>query len=186
MHLAYVNHKCVPRDDASSTHVKALGLLLEPVVFPLMNVAQTTGSSDPAKEARDYEQTMRLLPPEVLPVSGGLPVYDLVLLGMGSDGHIGSLYPGRPEVMHTGTAWVLPVTKEKPPPSITFSLPVMNAGSKVVVAVTGEKKAQAVRRALEMDEAPDAFPGQRVAPKGGAVWVVDKAAAGALSFAAGA
>lgn len=104
---------------------------------------------------------------------------------MGSDGHVGSLYPKRSEALMAKPN-VLPVVKSEGAASITFSLPVMNAASKVVVSLTGSGKAAAVRRALEGGDG-DLFPGAMVRPThGDLVWVIDQGAASELESYKGA
>jgi 6-phosphogluconolactonase/glucosamine-6-phosphate isomerase/deaminase len=123
----------------------------------------------------------------VLPLSSdGLPVFDLMLIGMGSDGHIGSLYPNRPEINAGVTdGWCLGVVKEKPPASVTLTLPVINAAAKKVCAMigrdkkTGGTKAAAVARAIEGNDPPGAFPAQGLVD---AIWILDTLAAESLSL----
>ncbi|GLI58775.1 hypothetical protein VaNZ11_000528 [Volvox africanus] len=200
--LFYVNHKCVPLGDKASTHQKALDLFLMRVGAPLANVAALKGfpflwpqgSSDPVVEAREYESWLRQIAVQrgMDLTSDVVPRFDLMLLGMGSDGHVGSLYPGRSETSITGPGapLVLPVDK-KQPASITLSLPVMCAAKQVVIAMTGAGKAEAVRAALQT---PSPFgdsiemPARRVRPVegGSALWLMDGPAASRLDVAAGA
>ena len=130
---------------------------------------------------------MRSVGADILPVGvDGLPVLDLMLLGMGSDGHIGSLYPDRPETL-AGPAdgWCLGVVKSKPPASITLTLPVINAATQKVCAMTGRDKktggtkAAAVARAIEGSDPRGAFPAQGLQ---GATWILDALAAEELTL----
>ncbi|EFJ50850.1 hypothetical protein VOLCADRAFT_73437 [Volvox carteri f. nagariensis] len=187
--LFYVNHKCVPPGDKSSTHQKALDLFLTRVGAPLAQVAALQGGSDPVVEAREYESRLRQVAVQygMDLTSDVVPRFDLMLLGMGADGHVGSLYPGRPETSITGPGapLVLPVDK-KQPPSITLSLPVMCAAKQVVVAMTGGSKAEAVRSALQVPDSD--LPARLVRPVegGSAVWIMDAPAAARLDVAGGA
>merc|ERR1719387_2895049 len=103
---------------------------------------------------------------------------------VGDDGHVGSLYPGREEVLDCSGRWVLPV-EMKVPGSITLSLPVMAAAKEVVIAACGvsEKyplgKSEAMARGIEGDESPSTFPA--VGLRSVATWHLDMAAAGELS-----
>mmetsp|Transcript_5448 Transcript_5448/g.18083 ORF Transcript_5448/g.18083 Transcript_5448/m.18083 type:complete len:338 (+) Transcript_5448:62-1075(+) len=183
--LAYVNHKAVPMDDASlATHAKAGKLFLD--TWAGTNAIVMRGTADAAAEAEAYEAALRALSPEVLPRSpDGLPVFDMMLVGVGDDGHVGSLYPGRDEVADATGRWVLPV-EMKVPGSITLSLPVMAAAKEVVIAACGvsdkypKGKSAAMARGIEGDETPQTFPA--VGLRGVATWVVDAAAASTLSF----
>ena len=102
--------------------------------------------------------------------------------GVGDDGHVGSLYPGRDEVLAT-KAWVLSVAA-KTPGSISLSLPVMAAAKQVVIAACGvsdkypQGKSDAMRRAIEGEESLVSFPASGLRPV--ATWVLDEAAASKL------
>ena len=122
VHMFYVNHKCVPITDESATHFKAKKLFLDAIpslhAYPIPELVGITKGHD--TDAHEYMTTMKAL----LPQNNGLPIFDYMLLGMGKDGHIGSLYPERKEVFITQCEpWVLTVDK-KTPPSISLSLPV--------------------------------------------------------------
>lgn len=103
--LFYVNHKCVPNNDESATHFKAKNLFLD-AVGNVNAFVLDENKPNPADVAASYEQLVK----QVVPQKNGLPYFDLVLLGFGKDGHIGSLYPGRNEVTNT-SALVLAVDK---------------------------------------------------------------------------
>ena len=160
--LAYVNHKAVPMDDAElATHAKAGALFLDK--WAGVNAIVMGGTGDAAAEAAAYENQLRALPSNVLPVKAGLPTFDMMLIGVGDDGHVGSLYPGRAEVLDASGGWVLPV-EMKTPGSITLSLPVMAAAKEVVIAACGvsdkypKGKSEAMKRAIEGAETPSSFP----------------------------
>ena len=182
--LVYVNHKCVPMDDESlATHAKAMKLFLND--WTGCNTIVMDGTDKP-EEAASYEAKLRALPSNVLPVNEeGLPIFDLALIGVGDDGHIGSLYPNREEVtVGADGPWVLPVAM-KSPPSITLSLPVMTAAKQVVVAACGvsdkypQGKSDGMRRAIcETSESVTTFPA--VGLRSVATWVLDEAAASKL------
>jgi len=126
-----------------------------------------------------YEKKILGLPSEVLPRNEkGTPVFDVLALGMGSDGHLGSLYPNRAEVSRRD-ACVLHVEQDGKPPSITLSLPVMNAAKEVIVLAVGEKKAEALVKALKEDAGDGgvSFPAQALHPKEDSTWILDEAAA---------
>jgi len=105
VYLFYVNHKCVPDNDESATHFKAKNIFIDHV--GLTNVFVPDSTKPTATEtAASYATTLEAK----LPKKNGLPYFDLVILGMGKDGHIGSLYPGREEV-NEQSALVLSVDK---------------------------------------------------------------------------
>ena len=181
--LAYVNHKAVAVDDAElSTHAKASKLFLSG--WKGCDTIVMDGTADAVAEAEAYEAKLQALPENRLPrTAGGLPCFDMMLVGVGDDGHVGSLYPGRDEVLAT-QAWVLPV-EMKTPGSISLSLPVMAAAKQVVIAACGvsekypQGKSDAMRRAIEGEESLVSFPASGLRPV--ATWVLDEAAVSKLS-----
>lgn len=180
--LAYVNHKCVPLDDEQSNHRRALEVFANKVGLPTDNIVTPGGSSDGVAEAVAYEKRLLSLPPAVLPRDPeGTPVFDVLVLGMGSDGHVGALYPGRGEITRR-EGYVLHVEQEGKPPSITVSLPVINAGKEVIVCAIGENKAVAIKTALKENagDSGRSFPAQAVHPGDGSTWILDEAAAALL------
>jgi 6-phosphogluconolactonase len=183
--MAYVNHKCVDlQDDQLATHAKACKLFLSD--WKECHTLVLTGSADADVEAANYISQLQALSPQILPRNAqGLPVFDLLLIGVGDDGHIGSLYAHQPQVLVDADGpWVLPVSL-KHPPSITLSLPVLAAATKVVVAACGvsdkypQGKSDGMRRAIQAtDESINSFPAVGLRPV--AMWVLDQAAASKL------
>jgi 6-phosphogluconolactonase len=183
--LAYVNHKCVNMDDENlATHAKAMKLFLHQ--WDGCTTIVLDGTANGVAEAQSY--AAKLIASNIpTNVNTGTPIFDLALIGVGDDGHIGSLYPHRPEVLDTTTSSVLAVTM-KSPPSITLSLPVMQNAHQVVVAACGvsEKyplgKSDAMRRAIVSEsETVASFPA--VGLRNVATWIVDEAAASQLGEA---
>jgi 6-phosphogluconolactonase len=131
-----------------------------------------TGLPNPEVAAREYERTLRGLFP------GEWPRLDLVILGLGSDGHIASLFPGA-EALHERTRWVLPVTAPAEPPTrLTLTLPVLTRADRVHLLVAGREKATVVAHALGSLGDPRIEPAASLAfARGEVVWWLDRAAA---------
>jgi len=175
--LAYVNHKCVPNDDLSSAiHAKARNMFLDR--WGLTNIITLDGTDDASAEAAAYQTKLEAIPEEVLPRDAdGFPIFDLALIGVGDDGHIGSLYPNRDEI-NEQTKWTIGVEMKKPP-SISLTLPVMQRAKQSVVSAAGQSekypqgKASAMRLAIEDPEiTPAKFPA--CALRETAVWILDE------------
>lgn len=183
--IAYVNHKCVAMDDIQlATHAKARKLFLDDDAWKAANVIVMDGTADGDAEAKSYESKIRDLAANTLPVNeDGIPIFDLALIGVGDDGHVGSLYPERDEVLIGSERIVLPVCM-KDPPSITLSLPVMKSAQKVVVAACGvsekypQGKSAGMKRAVEEAETIQSFPAAGLREV--ATWVMDEPAASLL------
>lgn len=176
------DERFVPFDDERSNYGMAQRSLLRHVpvsdtqVFPVF-----TQSGTPAEAAAAYGDTLAevLAPPEGTP-----PVLDLILLGLGDDGHTASLFPGMPSLSVTDAWAVSSPPGVLPPPvdRITLTYPVLNAARQVVFLVVGEKKAAVVRDILQGEANPNQHPAAGVQPIDGMLtWFIDKAAAGLLN-----
>ncbi|UOY03717.1 6-phosphogluconolactonase [Blastococcus sp. PRF04-17] len=138
-------------------------------------------SADPDSVAREYEELIRR---EVPHDDTGLPAFDLIMLGMGSDRHTASLFPGKPALDEEDRLVVASPPGVLPPPveRVTFTFPLINSARTVLALTTGADKAEAfadVREQLGQQPSKTHVPAARVRPRSGKViWVVDRAAAG--------
>ncbi len=172
VHLFWGDERYVPPDDPRSNYRLVRESLLDHVAIPEGNVhPMPTDRPDPDDAARAYERTLREYFPE------SWPRLDLVLLGMGPDGHTASLFPGSPALQER-ERWVVAVQAPiDPPRRLTLTLPVLNRAASVFFLVTGPEKANALRRALTGPPDPITCPAGAVHPEGGGlVWWVDEKA----------
>lgn len=171
------DERCVPQDSAESNFRMARETLLDHVPVLPTNIRRIRGEEVPATAAREYEQALRVL----LGTSGAGTGIDLVLLGLGTDGHTASLFPGSAAARER-VRWV--VAEDVAAVSmwrISLTTVVINAAAEVLFLVSGGTKADILRRVQQ--RAPDGpeFPAQRIAPSSGRiVWLVDAAAAAGL------
>ncbi len=177
VHFWFGDERAVPHDHPQSNYRMARETLFEPLSLPAQNIhpVPVPGTILPVTldaAARQYEAELARLPKG----PGGFPRFDLILLGMGEDGHTASLFPGNPALQEQRRAVVAVKGPKAPPWRITLTLPVINAARRVWLMVTGEGKAPAMRRVRERLDPP--LPVQRVQPAGGADWYVDAAALG--------
>ncbi len=119
-------------------------------------------------------------------IGNGLPRFDLILLGMGRDGHTASLFPDTPNLLAERRLAVATTSPQPPHNRVTITLRVINAARKVMFLVTGEEKASTLARVIRdrSGAASAAVPAALVRPRGGRlIWLVDRAAAAGLDQA---
>ncbi|HYL79732.1 MAG TPA: 6-phosphogluconolactonase, partial [Candidatus Acidoferrum sp.] len=169
----------VPPDHPDSNYRMTYDTLLSRVPVPPENIHRIrTEDPDADKVAESYERTLRSV---FRLAEGQLPRFDLVLLGMGPDGHTASLFPGTP-ALHERKRLVVGQWVEKlQTHRITLTPPVLNNAALVVFLVSGAEKAETLRAVLLGEYQPERFPAQLVRPTGGRLlWLVDRAAARGL------
>ncbi|KAI3467224.1 hypothetical protein Pfo_023887 [Paulownia fortunei] len=188
-YIFWADERVVAKSHADSNYKLAKDGLFSKVPIVPSHVHSINDSVTAEQAAEDYEFVMRqLVRTRVISVSeiNDCPKFDLVLLGMGPDGHVASLFPNH-SVLNEKEQWVTFITDSpKPPPErITFTFPVINSASNVAVVVTGSSKAEAAHLAID-DIGPDCpeLPARMVQPiKGKLVWFLDIAAASKLDGA---
>lgn len=167
------DERFVPPDDPESNYRMARESLLEHVALPAANIfpVPTVGSA-PEEAAQAYAATISSF------FDSTPPQFDLILLGMGPDGHTASLFPGHPEVVQPSDALVVAVhNSPKPPPDrISFTYRLINAAQHVIVLVGGGDKASALRAVLAGPHDVVRLPIQGVRPQGQLTWLIDEAA----------
>lgn len=172
-HVFWGDERLVPPDDAESSYGLTARLLLNHVPIPAENVHRALGEMDADTAVYDYTtQLAHYAPP--------WPRFDLILLGMGHDGHTASLFPG-PIQAQEETDPVIAVTAHydgRPAQRITFTPRLINDAHHILFLVTGANKAKALHAVLAGDPDPAQWPAQRIQPRDGRVtWLVDSAAA---------
>ena len=183
VYIFWGDERCVPPDHVDSNYRMAREVLLDHVPIPESNVHRMRGELEPGQAAGEYEAALRTF---FFPRSGDrkaegetlVPSFDLILLGMGDDGHTASLFPGTAAI-HEQTRWVVAHRVEKLDTwRITLTPVIINAAANVTFAVSGAGKAERLRQVLNGPRQPDVLPAQIVNPDGGRVlWLVDQAAA---------
>lgn len=184
-HVAYADERNVPHSSDDSNHKGAKDVFLSKVDIPASQIYAIKEGLSVDEASKEYEGQLLRIPQSVLPRnSEGWPIFDLVLLGIGPDGHVASLFPNHKQVAFKD-GWVLPVSDSpKPPPErISLSLPVINSAANVGIVAFGEGKAEIIQRALEVQCLPGALPAQLVRPKEGTLrWLLDCGAASRLNI----
>lgn len=179
LHVFWSDERHAPPDHPSSNYRMACESLLSKVPLPPGNVHRVAGErSDAVSAAAAYEAEIErhfgLLP-------GVPPRFDLILLGLGGEGHVASLFPESPAFSETGRLVSAPWVEEVQARRITLTPGVINAAARILLLVVGGEKAAIVRAVLQGPRRPTLVPAQSVAPAAGrATWLLDAAAGGAL------
>jgi 6-phosphogluconolactonase len=170
--LFFGDERCVPPDDPASNYGMARDALLERVPADPARVHRIRGEIPPYTAAAEAEAALRHARP------GVWPAVDLLILGIGEDGHCASIFPGSPALAEATRAFVPAYAPWLPQPwRVTMTLPAINAAKEVIFLVDGENKAPVVARAIAGDPA---LPSGLVRPAGRLIWIVTQSAAGDL------
>ena len=174
-HIFWGDERCVDPDDLRSNARLANEALLRHVPVPAGQVHPMDCLPDPREAARRYEALLKNF------FAGGAPSFDLILLGLGENGHTASLFPGAP-VLTEAARWVAEVyVAEQDLYRLTLTAAFINRAATVAFLVDGAAKAAVVREVLQGPRDPSRLPAQLIHPEPGELhWLLDKAAAGAL------
>jgi len=174
IHFFWSDERHVPPDSAESNYRMAHEAMLSHVPVPESNVHRVRGENPNANEAAaEYEEVLKQVTGQTL------PRLDLVLLGLGSDGHTASIFPRSEVLQETNRLVAAPWVEKLNTHRITMTLPLLNNAASVVFLVSGAEKAQIVKDVLH---GPKQYPAQYVEPANGElVWMLDKAAAALIS-----
>ena len=183
MFFFWGDERHVPPDSPDSNYRMARESLLSKVPIPPANIFPVPAENpDAAQVAEIYEQTLRkffAVPP------GEFPRFDLILLGMGPDGHTASLFPETAALQEKSRLVVANWVEKLGGSRITFTLPLLNSARCVAFLVSGTDKAAALHEVLEGNAPAEKYPSRLVQPREGRlIWFVDRAAASELSTAA--
>lgn len=172
------DERVVPTGDPRSNFGLVQRTLLDGISVPSANLFPVPIHADAAESARAYEEILRQAFE-----GAAIPEFDLILLGLGDDGHTASLFPGMP-TLHVTDRWLVATPPGVLPPPVdrvTFTFPVINAARRVVFLVGGEKKADTVRDVLAGGYSVDERPSVGVRPEHGElIWLLDRGASSKL------
>ena len=172
VHAFFGDERTVPPDHEDSNYRMAREALLDHV--PVGSVHRVRGELPPDEAAASYERDLGQF------FGGEFPVLDLVMLGIGEDGHTASLFPETAALEVTDRLAAANPVPKLDTTRLTLTVPVLNAAREVCFLVSGAGKAGSLAEILEGDAAPRQYPAKLVRPPGGPTWMVDRAAASAL------
>lgn len=177
VHVFWSDERCVPEDDPRSNSLMARQALLNHVPIPEQNIHPIRCNVSPQEAALQYEHELKEF------FSKQNPHFHLILLGLGGNGHIASLFP-HTSVLNENDRWVMDVyIAELGMHRVTFTAPYINQAQQVAFLVSGADKAQVLENVLEGSYQPNELPAQLIRPAGyHPLWLVDKAASHKLTM----
>jgi 6-phosphogluconolactonase len=176
VHIFWVDERCVPAGDPESNYGMTKSLLIDRIKIPAENIHRIIGEAPPTGEVKRYSAEIA----DFTVPRRRLPVFDLILLGLGDDGHTASIFPGNEKLFNSDKVCgktVHPVTHQN---RITITGSVINNAAKIFFIVTGGSKAKVVSATID-PKSGVSFPASRVLPLNGVLkWYLDEAAAGLI------
>jgi 6-phosphogluconolactonase len=178
VHLFWGDERCVPPDHPESNYRMVQEALLSRINIPPANIHRMAGEKEPAEAATAYEDELRRF---FQLTEGQVPRFDLILLGLGEDGHTASLFPGSAaleEKEHlVATAYVERLKAHR----LTITLPVINAAAQVSFLVSGESKSAILKALLGRDSDAAQYPAGKINPPTGELtWFITQDTGGGL------
>ena len=174
IHLYWGDERCVPPDDSESNYKMTKEHLLDHIAIPEENIHRIEGEAIPFIEKDRYSKLLE----EKLPIAYGVPQFDLVILGMGDDGHTASVFPHEIHLWDSDDFCEVGTHPQNQQNRITLTGKLINQAKIVAFLVTGSNKADKVSQILHKKEGHEKYPASLVAPATGKMyWFLDNAAA---------
>lgn len=173
IHCWWVDERMVPSDDPESNYGTARKLLFSKTDIPQENIHPIKGENDPKAEALSYSKQIV----DALSLSNGWPVFNLILLGMGDDGHTASIFPDQLHLLESTQTCEVAIHPQSGQKRITLTGPAINNAQRVWFVVTGASKADKLKTILLNDKAALSLPAAHISPLiGELAWYADEAA----------
>jgi 6-phosphogluconolactonase len=177
VHLYWCDERCVPPEDPDSNYGQVRQALIAPLELPNARVHRIRGELTPEAAAADYIGQMSLHSQDTV----RWPIFDLAILGLGSDGHTASLFPGQVVPEQVPAAAVTADYGGRPANRVTLTPRTLNTSRQILFLALGAEKAEAIAATLEGPPDPDRWPAQRIRPEHGTItWMIDRPAAAKL------
>ncbi|WP_346861267.1 6-phosphogluconolactonase [uncultured Draconibacterium sp.] len=178
IHFWWGDERCVSPDDEQSNYKMTVDYLLSNISIPPENIHRIKGEADPEQEAIRYSEEME----KSLNSRGKDPVFDIIILGLGDDGHTASIFPDQLELFEDEANCAVaqhPITGQK---RITITGNVLNNANQIFFLVTGANKALRISEIMDDSEAAKLLPAYYISPENGElIWFLDEAAASLIS-----
>ncbi len=174
-HFFWSDERCVPVEDAGNSYGQTKIILFDKI--GQTNIHRVNSELAPDSAAIEYANALKVFSAPTL----NWPKFDLVLLGMGDDGHTASLFPNSPVDVTTPTLAVTANYQERPANRVTLTPLVINDAREIWFMVAGRNKAETLLNVLRGEFNPRLYPAQRIKPtEGNLVWLIDEEAASLL------
>lgn len=171
VHFFWGDERCVPVDDPGNTYGMMRGIFFDKI--GTTNIHRVESELEPASAAQAYAHTLS----GFADAPFDFPRFDLVLLGMGDDGHTASLFPGSQVDIQTSTIAVTAQYQDRPANRVSLTPKVFNQAREIWFLVTGAGKAETLRSVIKGEKNLERLPAQRIQPlNGNLVWMIDEAA----------
>lgn len=172
VHLYWGDERCVEPTDDESNYKMTVSHLVSKINIPKENIQRIKGENDPAYEAKRYAEVLE----ENIPLKNNIPQFDLVILGMGDDGHTASIFPHEIELWHSDTFCEVAVHPESGQRRVSITGQIINNADTVAFLVTGASKAEKFNEIKNQTGDFKKYPASLVQPSSGRLlWFLDEA-----------
>ena len=180
VHLFWGDERCVPPDDDDSNFGMTRKHLLSHIDIPEENIHRIKGENDPAVEADRYSKEIK----NKVPSKNSFPAFDLVMLGIGEDGHTASIFPDQMKLLKSDKICEVAVQQSSSQKRITLTGRVINNAERIIFLVTGKKKAGIIREIMEGGPIKkEKYPAANINPVNGTInYFMDSEAAELLTI----
>ncbi len=177
IHLFWGDERCVPPTHDDSNYKMTVDHLLSKINIPEENIHRIKGENKPDYEAERYSQVLE----EKLPLENSIPQFDLVILGMGDDGHTASIFPHEIDLWKSNKNCVVAIHPDSGQKRVSITGKIINNAKEVAFLVTGASKSEKVRIITKKEPGSDTFPAKLVSPTSKKLqWFLDEDAASEL------
>lgn len=174
IHFWWGDERCVSPDSDSSNYKQAYEFLISQVSIPAANIHRIKGENNPEEEAIRYAEEIQ----QNLNFRGDNPVFDLVILGLGEDGHTASIFPDELELFEDERICAVAIHPLSGQKRITITGKVLNNANRVFFLVTGAGKSLRISEIMNDEDAAKLLPAYYISPTNGElIWYIDEAAA---------
>jgi 6-phosphogluconolactonase len=177
-HLYWGDERCVPPFSEESNFKSVKSNLVDHIAIPSENIHRIRGENDPVKEIKRYSQRIKTL----LPENQGIPEFDIMLLGLGTDGHTASIFPDQMHLLSSNNICEIARHPETGQSRITLTGTVINRAKHVVFLVTGRSKAEKVKQIINATKDSKTLPAAHIIPTSNNLyWYLDEEAASLIN-----